>query len=60
MNPGHVNDVNEVAIFYFMNIAFREVHFLLKLRFPPKKQWIACTDVFIVCTYPYAIPDHTM
>ena len=33
MNPGHIkgiHDVNEVAIFWLMNFAFREVHFLSK------------------------------
>ena len=60
MNPGHVkgvHDVNEVAIFWLMNFAFREIHFLSKYS-PPKKQWIACTDVFLVCTHPYPVPDH--
>ena len=61
MNPGHVKcvqDVNEVTIFWLMNFAFREVHFFSK--YSPKKQWIAFTDVFIVCTHSYSIPDHTM
>ena len=58
MTPGHVKgDVNEVAIFLLINFAFI-VHFLLK--YSPKKQWIAFTDVFIICTHPYTIPDHTM
>ena len=38
MNPGHVkgvHDVNEVAIFWLMDFAFREVHFLSKYS-PPK------------------------
>ena len=38
VNPGHVKgvyDVNEVAIFWLMNFAFREVHFLSK--YSPKK-----------------------
>ena len=42
MNPGHfkgVHNVNEVATFWLMNLAFREVHFLSK--YSPKKQWIA-------------------
>ena len=33
MNPGHVkgvHDVNEVAIFWLMNFAFREYNFLSK------------------------------
>ena len=61
MNPGHVksvHDVNGVTIFKLMNFAFREVRFLLK--YSPKKQWVDCTDVLIVCTHPYTIPDHTM
>ena len=52
MNPGHgkgVHDVNEVALFWLMSFAFREIRFLSK--YSPKKQLIACTDVFIVCTH---------
>ena len=54
MNSGHVkgeHDVNEVAIVWLMNFTFREIHFLS--NYSPKKQWIACTDVFIVYTHPY-------
>ena len=38
MNPGHVkgaHDVNKVAIFWLMNFAFREIHFLSK--YSPQK-----------------------
>ena len=38
MNPGHgkgVHDVNEVALYWLMSFAFREVHFLSK--YSPKK-----------------------
>ena len=58
MNPGHVKgDDNEVTIFSLINFAFI-VHFLSK--YSPKKQWIALTDVFIICTHPQTIPDHSM
>ena len=53
MIPGHVKgNGNEVAIFWLINFSFI-VHFLSK--YPPKKQWIALTDVFIICTHPYTI-----
>ena len=54
MNLGHVKcvqDVNEVTLIGLMSFL---------MRFSPNKQWIACTDVFIVCTHPYTTPDHTM
>ena len=61
ISPGHVKGihyVNEVAIVWLMKYVFRKVHFLSK--YSPKRQYIACTDVFIICTHPYTIPDHTM
>ena len=61
MNPGHVkgeHDVNEVVIFWLMNFTLIEVRFLSK--YCPQKHWIAFTDVFIVCSHPYSIPDNAM
>ena len=61
MNPRHVkgvHDVNEVTLVWLMTFAFRKVHFLS--MYSPQKQWIACTDVFIVCSHQYTTPDHTM
>ena len=61
MNPGHVkgvHDVNEVVSLWLMNFLFRET--ICSQIIVPKKQWIACTYVFIVCSHPYALPDHTM
>ena len=43
MNPGHVkgvHDVNEVAIFWFMNFTFREIHFLSNYSSRKSNRWL--------------------